>query len=59
MLKVGKKLGLGMLFKSPAKAKTKQMIVQKGGGMGRSIRQGPPKRQINTIPSAKYVMYHQ
>jgi hypothetical protein len=44
MLSVGQKLGL---------LPTKKMIVQKGGSMRR---QGPPRRQRNTIPSAKYVM---
>jgi hypothetical protein len=45
--KVGEQLGL-----LPGKKTT----VQKGGGMKR--RGGPPKRRRNTIPSAKYVMYH-
>jgi hypothetical protein len=48
MLSVGQKLGL---------LPTKKMIVQKGGSM-RRMRQDPPRCQRNTIPSAKYVMYH-
>ena len=61
LLNVGKELG-GMLLKSRkggAKAKIKQMAVQSGAGLRQSIRQGPPKQLRNTIPSAKYVMYHQ
>ena len=33
--------------------------VQKGGNIRRNSRNGgPPKRQRNTIPGARYVMYH-
>ena len=33
--------------------------VQKGGSIRRNGRNGgPPKRQRNTIPGARYVMYH-
>ena len=48
MQSVGQQLGL---------LPGKKMIVQKGGSM-RRMRQGPQKRRRNTIPSAKYVMYH-
>ena len=48
MQSVGQQLGL---------LPGKKMIVQKGGSV-RRMRQGPQKQQRNTIPSAKYVMYH-
>ena len=50
---------LGLIPK-PMKTATKQMTtVQKGGSIRRNRQNGgPPKRQRNTIPGARYVMYH-
>jgi hypothetical protein len=36
-----------------------ELPVQRGSGIGRGKRYGPPKRQRNTIPSTQLVMYHQ
>ena len=57
MVDLGRSLGL---IPKPMKTVTKQMTtVQKGGSVRRNMRNGgPPKRQRNTIPSARYVMYH-
>jgi hypothetical protein len=54
---LGRSLGI---IPKPMKTTTKQITtVQKGGNIRRSIRNdGPPKRQRNTIPGARYVMYH-
>jgi hypothetical protein len=55
MVNLSRSLGLIPKPITTTTTKTKRMIVQKGGSMRRS---GPPKRQRNTIPGAKYVMYH-
>jgi hypothetical protein len=64
MVNLGRSLGLlptpmkPAIKQTPMKAAIKQTTttVQKGGSMRR--RMGPPKRQRNTIPGARYVMYH-
>jgi hypothetical protein len=54
---------LGLLpqpMSTPPKQMPKQMTTVQKGGSIRQNRQngGPPKRQRNTIPGARYVMYH-
>jgi hypothetical protein len=56
MVNLGRSLGLIPKPITTTTTKTKRMVVQKGGSMRR--RSGPPKRQRNTIPGARYVMYH-
>jgi hypothetical protein len=52
---LGRSLGLIPKPITTTTTKTKR-TVQTGGSVRR--RNGPPKRQRNTIPGARYVMYH-